>query len=107
MIIRNSDQNKRNQIISIRCMETDKSAIENKAKKVGKTTSEYVLDCAIAGLERRKDRDRKRVVKMIEVTELMNQICSVMEKKLQDENVSDVRNLVENMKKEVAGLWQY
>lgn len=64
----------KSEAITIRCTLREKEKLHKMAKNKNKTLSEYLLDCGIASLERRSDKDRKRVVQMIANAEIFNEI---------------------------------
>ena len=76
--------------IVARCTENEKKQILKQAKKSDKSDSRYVLDCAIAGTERRKDKVKQITTMCIEMQEQINQLSYiVMDKdKSIDENVA-------------------
>ena len=54
------DKNSRkDKIITIRCTEKERSMLERKANQQQKSLSEYMLDSGMAGVERRRNRDRQ------------------------------------------------
>ena len=67
-------ENRKNEIITIRCTTQEKNKIRRKAEEKNKGMGVYILDSAIAGLERRSCKDKKRVVRMIERQEKLNEI---------------------------------
>jgi len=69
------------EFISIRCTHVEKELIEKKAKRLEQSSSEYILDCAIAGTERKRNKDKKRAVKMIQNQEKINEIMRHLESK--------------------------
>lgn len=62
------------EIIPVRCRKSEKEKLELAAQKKGKSLSEYMLDSGMAGKERRVQRDKKRVVQLIEEQENINDI---------------------------------
>ena len=69
-----TDYTRKNEIITIRCTTQEKNKIRRKAEEKNKGMGVYILDSAIAGLERRSSKDKKRVVRMIERQEKLNEI---------------------------------
>ena len=65
------EKNKKTEYITLRCTKKEKELLERKSKNQGKAISEYVLDCAIAGTERRRCRDRNHIVSKIENQEII------------------------------------
>ena len=54
-------ENKKTEIISIRCTKTEKDLVERQANKAGKSCSQCVIDAVVAGVERRTEKDKKRI----------------------------------------------
>lgn len=63
-----------------RCTESEKERIQRKAKSLNKSQSEYILDCCMAGTERKSDKLKKLLVREIKVTEELNQLHYLIEK---------------------------
>ena len=68
------EKDKKTEYITLRCTKTEKELLERKSKNQGKAISEYILDCAIAGTERRRCKDRNHIVRKIENQEIINGI---------------------------------
>lgn len=95
------EKNKKTEYITLRCTKKEKELLERKSKNQEKALSEYVLDCAIAGTERRRCKDRKHIVRTIENQEIINGIHkSLFESK-------DFGNVGQMICKEIEGvnLW--
>ncbi len=89
--------------VTIRLTQEQKKKIQKKAGKRGMTTSTYMKETAMAGLERRCSRDKRRVAGMVKRQEVLNEIYVLVKKdRVQDE----VREAVEKLLEEEAGLWQ-
>lgn len=73
IIMKKENQLKKATIIA-RCTEDEKNQILKHANKVSKSESRYILDCAIAGTERKTDILKKVNVSLIELQEQMNQL---------------------------------
>lgn len=102
------DKNSRkDKIITIRCTEKERSILERKAIQQQKSLSEYMVDSGMAGVERRRDRDRKRVQQMIENQETFNDLFLMLEDmeegKLSAEILEKIEEAMEGDKK----LWLY
>lgn len=69
-----TDKYRKNSIVTMRCSEDEKELITKKAKKLNKTFSQYVIDSAVAGCERKGDRDKKRLGIMLAIQEKQNEI---------------------------------
>ena len=65
-------EDKKTEIITIRCTKSEKGKIERKSEQKHQCVSAYMLDCSIAGLERRRVKDRDRLILMVERQEQMN-----------------------------------
>lgn len=89
--------------ISVRVSREEKERIKKKAAKDNKTASEYMLDAAMAGLERRSSKDRKRIVQMIENQEILNDIFEFAEKMDMPE---ELYVKIEELMKGENRLWQ-
>lgn len=90
--------------ITIRCTSKEKEMIERKAKSVDKSTSEYLIDCGMAGLERRRDKDRRRMRQMVENTEAVNEFYCVLQKQDTNSELYEYgRKILEGESKQ----WQY
>ena len=66
------EKDKKNQTMIFRCSESEKELINKKAREKGKTPSQYILDSAMAGVERRKDREKKKLFVIMEYLEIIN-----------------------------------
>lgn len=89
--------------ISIRVSGKEKKKITEKAKKENKSISEYVADSAIAGLERKNGKDKKRVAQMVRNQEILNDIFRQMwETETGGELYEKIMELTEGEKE----LWQ-
>ncbi|WP_304577098.1 hypothetical protein [uncultured Bacteroides sp.] len=93
----------RDQTISIRVSAEEKWRIKEKARKENKTTSGYVVDAAMAGLERKSSRDRKRIARMVKNQEILNDIFRMAKEKELD---GEVLEKLEEMMKGENELWQ-
>ena len=71
---------KKKENIVARCTKEEKDRISRKAKAVGKSESRYILDCCIAGTERKSDKFKKILIQQVQVTEEINQLRYIMEK---------------------------
>lgn len=97
---------KKDKVITLRCSDKEREQLESKAKNLGKSVSSYVLDCSIAGLERKKDKDKKRIKQMIQITEICNQIY----KRLKDSDADipeDIKCMIDLLMKGAEQLWQF
>ena len=65
-------EDKKTEIITIRCTKNEKGKIERKSEQKHQCVSTYMLDCSIAGLERRRVKDRDRLILMVERQEWLN-----------------------------------
>ncbi len=95
--------NCKSETITVRVTNEEKKRIKEKAMKERKKTSEYMVDAAMAGLERRSSKDKKRVMQMVKNQEMINSLFSLLKEKGASEE------LMENVYKLVEGenrLWQ-
>lgn len=89
--------------ITIRVTCEEKMRIKEKAAKEGKSASEYTTDAAMAGLERKRSKDKKRIAQMIKNQEMINDIFKlVKEGHGQEELLEKINKLVEGENR----LWQ-
>ena len=100
--MRKTDMGK-DQTISIRESAEEKRRIKEKARKENKSTSEYVADAAIAGLERKNSRDKKRIVQMVRNQETLNDIFRLAKEM---EMEGDIYKKIEELMKGENELWQ-
>lgn len=89
--------------ITVRISREEKDRIKKKAAKDNKTASEYILDAAMAGLERRSNKDKKRIMQMIENQEILNDIFEFAEKMDMPE---ELYAKIEELMKGENRLWQ-
>ena len=93
----------KDQTISIRVSAEEKWRIKEKARKESKSTSEYVADAAMAGLERKNSKDRKRIVQMVRNQETLNDIFRLAkEMEMEGEFYKKIEELMKGENK----LWQ-
>ena len=93
----------KNEIIPIRVSKKEKEQIESKALKCNKSTSSYIRDSAIAGLERKRDKDKRQLQSMIGNQELLNDISLLMVDK--DHCSSQLKSKLEELMKGELRLW--
>ena len=93
----------KNEIIPIRVSKKEKEQIERKALKCNKSTSSYIRDSAVAGLERKRDKDKKQLRSMIESQELLNDISLLMDD--QNHCSSQLKSKLEELMKGELRLW--
>ena len=86
-------------VLIARCTESEKNQVHRQANKEGKSESKYILDCAIAGSERRTDKIKHMKTMQIELQEQINQLSYIVKdnKGLMDEKIS--KQLSENILK--------
>lgn len=93
----------KNETISIRVSVEEKRRIKEKARKENKSISGYVADAAIAGLERKNSRDKKRVVQMVKNQEILNDVFRLAR---QMEVKGEFYEKLEELMKGENELWQ-
>ena len=76
--------------ISVRCTAKEKTILQKKANAQGKSVSEYLIDCGIAGAERRSVREKRRVSKLVENQELLNRLFDCIDRKASREEIKDI-----------------
>ena len=96
------DNANKDQTICIRVSGEEKRRIKEKAAGENKSVSEYVADAAMAGLERRNSRDRKRVAELVKRQDILNGISRLAETTADEELRKKLAELMEGEKK----LWQ-
>ena len=94
-------------IITIRCSKSEKAIMEMKAKKLNISTSQYLLDCGIAGNERHRSKDRKRIKRIIEYNEDLNSLFKIMQEIPLDSIPEDLNNCIDILLKKGAEIWPY
>lgn len=104
--ILNKDSRK-DKIITIRCAEEERSMLERKANQQQKSLSEYMLDSGMAGVERRRNRDRKRVQQMIENQETLNDLFLMLEDMEKRELPTKILEKIEEAMEGDGKLWRY
>ncbi len=89
--------------ITARVTEEEKNKIKKQAEKERKSASQYMLDAAMAKMERRSSKDKKRVRALMDNQNTLNDIF----KRLQEESVSEelYKKIVELAEGENK-LWQ-
>lgn len=104
--ILNKDSRK-DKMITIRCTEKERSMLERKANQQQKSLSEYMLDSGMAGVERRRDRDRKRVQQMVENQETFNALFLMLEDMKEGEVSAEIQEKIEEAMEGDGKLWRY
>lgn len=99
------EKDKKNQTMIFRCSESEKELINKKAREKGKTPSQYILDSAIAGVERRRDREEKKMQVMIENLEKKNNFAKYL--KSEDCDLEKVREMYMELEEGEKRLWEY
>lgn len=89
--------------VTIRMTREEKNRIKEKAEKRDMSTSAYMKETAMAGLERRRSRDRRKVIQMVERQEILNDIW----RRIKQEGASDsVCKMIEELLEKEKELWQ-
>lgn len=65
--------NRRLNYINSRYTPSEKARIERKSRQLGITKGEYVRNCALAGTERNRVKDKRRVAAWVRQLEQLNQ----------------------------------
>lgn len=94
--------NCKTELLSLRCTPEEKKSICSCAKKKGMSISEYSINAIMAGRERYKTKEEKRIRGMVELLECLNQMNKSMEKNNTNE---DLKNEFEKVVKGVNKLW--
>ena len=85
----------KNQNISIKCSQNEKERISRNAKKRNKSVSQYMVDCAMAAHENRKNRDKKRASQMVCNQVLLEQLKNILAQRPDDAEVNETMRLLE------------
>ena len=93
----------RDQTISIRVSAEEKEKIKGIAARKKESTSEYVLGAAMAGLERRTSREKRRAAQMVKNQEILNEIFELMK---EDEAEGALYKKLMELKEGENVLWQ-
>lgn len=93
----------KDETITARATAEEKKKIKKQAEKENKSASQYMLDAALAKLERRSSKDKKRVRALMDNQNILNDIF----KRLQEESISEelYKKIVELAEGEYK-LWQ-
>ena len=91
--------------ITIRCSLEEKEKIARKAEKEGQSISNYTLDTAMAGLERRKTQKKKIVWQMVEIQQIKNEMYQYLQsdQECDKQKVIDFLNKIAEKENE---LWE-
>lgn len=82
-------ENCKDATMTVRMTAEEKAQIKKQAEKEGKTTSAYVTEAAMAGLERNSSKVKKLAVQMVRNQESLNGIYAVMK----EMNISETDEL--------------
>ncbi len=94
----------KDETIVARVTAEEKQKIRKQAEKEKKSASQYITDAALAGMERRSSKDKKRVRTLINNQNILNEIFRM----LQDESVSEeLYGKIIELAEEENRLWQY
>lgn len=100
-------KDKRDETITTRCTKKEKTVIARQAKAQNKSISEYMLGCSMAKLERRRDKDRKRMAQIIENQETLNKLEGCLENIESESDLSEVQKLLEELRRGEKLLWDF
>ncbi len=98
-------KNNKNCILSIRCSEDEKNLLLRSAEKRGKNISRYILDSALAGNERKSDKEKRRVVVMIENQMKCNDIYTYMES--DNCSMEVLKKMVKDLLEGGGRIWEF
>ena len=98
-------KNNKNCILSIRCSEDEKNLLLRSAEKRGKNISRYILDSALAGNERKSDKEKRRVVVMIENQMKCNDIYTYMESN--NCSMEVLKKMVKDLLEGGGRIWEF
>lgn len=89
--------------ITARVTKEEKEKIKKQAKKEGKSASQYVIDAALAGMERRSSKDKKRAGILADNQNILNDIFKLLlDESIPKELCEKIVELAEGENK----LWQ-
>lgn len=88
-----------------RCNKDEKEKITRKAKALGKSESQYIIDCCIAGTERKTDRIKKIYISVVEIQENINQLLYVIDR-YKESIPEEALNEIEDKVKQLGGSLQ-
>lgn len=100
------ENNKKDYTITIRCSKKEKELMELKAKKLGVSTSQYLLDSGIAGTERHRSKDRKRIRRMVEYDQLLNSLFSSLKETNPNCIPETVKTEIDKVLMKGAEIWR-
>lgn len=98
---------RKNAVINVRCTEEDKKRIGNKANKKEVSVGTYVVDCAIAGLERKSSKEKKRVTKLVSQQQELNDMYADIKNRTEPFSPEEVMEIVKKIERGVRGLWDF
>lgn len=101
-----SNKEKKEANISVRCSQKEKAMIERKAKAKGKSTSAYMTDCSLAGLERKSDRNRKNITKMIVYQAKLNSLAEDLRSNQMEVSRADMLGVIKELMEGEIKLWE-
>lgn len=102
----NHMRNCKDTTMTVRMTMVEKERIKKKAEKDEKTASVYMLDTAMAGLERNSSKIKKITAQMVKNQECINRIFE----KMKEMDISDTNELYEKISELMEGenkLWEY
>lgn len=98
-----SIRERKDETITVRCTKSEREKLERAAQKKGKTLSRNLLDCGIAGLERKRDKDRKRAEMLVIRQQQLNEEYRKLLDNVEDEKMLEMlKPLMEREQK----LWE-
>lgn len=98
-------KNNKNCILSIRCSEDEKNLLLRSAEKRGKNISKYILDSALADNERKSDKEKRRVVILIENQMKCNDIYTYMES--DNCSMEVLKKMVKDLLEGGGRIWEF
>jgi len=100
-------EERKDNIITIRCTKKEKEAMEQQARKKDMTISQYMLDCGIAGKERHRTKDRRILKKAVEHDEKLNRLHHVMGKTPEEKIPEELKAIIKELIEEGSEQWQF
>jgi len=101
--IRKAESDRRSEIVTVKCTKDEKLQIDSAAQKNNKTTSSYVLECGLAGKERRRSKDRKRATELVLQQERINGLYRQVHK----DTDKKLKSAIEQIIRGELSLWAF
>lgn len=97
------NKEKRTETIVARCTKKEKEQIVSKAKALGKSETQYIIDCCIAGTERKSDKIKKMHIQEVQVQEELNKLKYIIEEVAFDSIDEPYKQAIDQQMKKLGG----